>query len=227
MTMGLQMPLALKLRDDATFANFYPGENVAVLAQLQTFSEVFIYLCGPKGSGRTHLLQACCHALPAGQSLYLDLKDPSLTPEILINFEYFNQICIDNIDKVIGQMDWDVALFHFYNRVRDRGGRLLMASECVPLALDCQLPDLQSRLCGGLLLTLQALTDEDKVRALQVRAQHRGLTLSAEAGRFLINHYPRDMNALFTSLEVLDQAAWVAKRPLTIPFIKKHLVASN
>ena len=69
--MASQLTLGLALRDDATFSNFYPGDNLALLNHLQVFSagkgEQFIYLWGAAGMGRTHLLQACCHAQAPGQ----------------------------------------------------------------------------------------------------------------------------------------------------------------
>ncbi len=218
-----QLTLALNLRDDATFANFHPGENSAVLAHLQTFAEPFIYLWGPLGSGRTHLLQACCHALAPGQALYLDLADDSLSPSVLMNMEYFYQVCLDNIEAVIGQSAWEMALFHFYNRALEQSTRLLIASAFPPVELPVNLPDLGSRFCSGLVFRLNVLTDDQKISALQMRARGRGLNFSEELGNFLINRYPRNMSVLFATLEMLDQAALVAKRPLTIPFVKKIL----
>ena len=66
----IQLPLGIKLRDEATFASYYPGPNAGVLAATQAFAEpqssveeCCLYLWGSEGTGRTHLLQAACHAL--------------------------------------------------------------------------------------------------------------------------------------------------------------------
>lgn len=221
---GVQVPLALNIQDEATFANFYPGKNVGVLNHLQSFVHPFIYLWGDAGSGRTHLLQACCQALPPGQSLYLDLRDSALTTYIFSGMEYFKQICLDNVEEIAGKVEWELALFHFYNRIQEQSSHLLVASRYAPQALPIELADLRSRFSAGLPLNLLHLSDEEKIIALQMRAQYRGLNFSFESVKFLINHYPRDMHALFNALNVLDQAAWIAKRPLTIPFIKKKLI---
>jgi len=98
-----QFTLGLALSDEATFNNFYAGDNDYLLVQLRAFAEQknesFIYLWGSPGSGRTHLLQACCHAVP--QAIYLDLAETDLSPEVLINLEKFPLICLDNLDAVM------------------------------------------------------------------------------------------------------------------------------
>jgi DnaA family protein len=63
----------------------------------------------------------------------------------------------------------------------------------------------------------------EKLQALQQRAARRGLTLSTEAGRYLVRHYGRNTNILFTALETLDQASMAAQRKLTIPFMRATL----
>ena len=50
-----------------------------------------------------------------------------------------------------------------------------------------------------------------------------GFEISAQAGRFLLTHYDRDLASLWALLEKLDQASLAAKRKLTIPFLKKIL----
>ena len=63
----VQLPLGVRLRDDATFANYYPGANAAALGYVERlcdadsgWAESLIYLWGNDGVGRSHLLQAAC-----------------------------------------------------------------------------------------------------------------------------------------------------------------------
>jgi DnaA family protein len=74
-----------------------------------------------------------------------------------------------------------------------------------------------------LLLTLQELNDEEKIKALQLRAHLRGLHLSDEVAQYLLNHSPRDMSKLFEILAHLDKHSLEESRRLTIPFVKKIL----
>ena len=226
--VGQQLTLGLAIRDDATFANFFPGENAAVLIHLQNFTsskckERYVYLWGSAdGVGLTHLLQASCHACQA-QVIYLNLAEPDLQPNVLIDLEHLYLVCLDNIEFVLGRKEWEEALFHFYNRAHEKGTRLLLASHTSPLTLPCQLPDLASRLTNGLVLAVTSLTDEQKLSALQMRAGYRGITLSTEVGKFLLNRYSRDMNSLFSVFDKLDTASMIAKHRITIPFVKQIL----
>ena len=84
--------------------------------------------------------------------------------------------------------------------------------------------EFQQQLEGkALVFQLQQLSDEDKLRALQLRASRRGLNLPDDVGRFILTRGSRSMNALFELLDQLDQASLQAQRKLTIPFLKETL----
>lgn len=229
----IQLPLGVRLRDDATFANYYPGANAAALGYVERlceaeagWAESLIYLWGGDGVGRSHLLQAACLRFEqrGEQAVYLPLAEVAdYGPELLDNLEQCELVCLDDLDAVAGRADWEEALFHLFNRLRDSGRRLLLAAAASPRELPVQLPDLQSRLTLALVFQLQALSDEDKLRALQLRASRRGLHLTDEVGRFILTRGTRSMSALFELLERLDQASLQAQRKLTIPFLKEIL----
>lgn len=222
----LQLPLGLGLRDDATFANFLPGPNGAVLEVLRSGAERMVYLWGAEGSGKSHLLQAACHACATGGGtpVYLPLAEhAALAPEVLEGLEQAPLVCIDDVHAVAGRQMWEHGLFHLCNRVRDAGGRLLVAAEAAPGGLGLSLPDLGSRLAWGPVFHLEPLADEEKVAALQSRAGRRGLDLEAEVAAYLIKRCPRDLHSLFRLLDRLDHASLAAKRRLTIPFVREFL----
>lgn len=227
--MTMQIPLGLGLRDDMTFDSFCIGENQQVVSSLQDLlkgaGESYLYLWGERGVGRSHLLQACCHALDATNrsSIYLPLSESSLDPEMLEGMEHMDLICIDSLNTVIGQRPWEEAIFHLYNRVLTTPACLVIASDVVPSQLPCLMPDLCSRLSQGLVMQVRALNDCDKLKALQLRAERRGLVLTDDVGHYLLRHYPRNMATLFAALEQLDQASMVQQRKLTIPFVKSVL----
>ncbi len=229
--MVMQLPLNVTLDDDATFENFYIGDNAAVVSALrhlvETRTDQTIYLWGATGSGHSHLLQATCHDLQQqkkGSAMYLSLSDyQQLSPEIFDGMEQFDLVAIDDIDAIVDNMDWQEALFHFYNRAKQFGTCLVFAARGAPRALPWKLADLQSRLTHGLVFHLQPLSDKQKVAAISLRAKNRGLELSQGTAQFLLNHYQRDMSALFQLLERLDRASIAAQRKLTVPFIRQVL----
>ncbi|MCY1172809.1 DnaA regulatory inactivator Hda [compost metagenome] len=132
-------------------------------------------------------------------------------------------MCIDEIDLIAGHPTWEEALFHLFNRLRDSGRKILLSASVAPRELPVKLPDLKSRLTLSLIFQLHALTDEEKLRALQLRASRRGLHLTDEVGRFILTRGARSMTFLFDLLDELDKASLQAQRKLTIPFLKETL----
>ena len=171
------------------------------------------------------VLAACLRAEQQGeQAVYLPLAElVEYGPELLDDLEQCALVCLDDLEAVLGRSAWEEALFHLFNRLRDSGRRLLIAAAAAPRELPIGLADLQSRLTLALVFQLHALSDEDKLRALQLRASRRGLHLTDEVGRFILNRGERSMSALFELLERLDQASLQAQRKLTIPFLKETL----
>ncbi len=226
-----QLPLGFSLKEEATFANFYAGNNnIEIIDALKKTArgegERIIYLCGMRGEGCSHLLQACCHYAHQHHigSVYLPLDTLiTLSPEVLNGFETLSLVCIDDLHKIAGHPEWEEAVFHLFNRIYDAGGRIILAAQDVPKSINLALPDLVSRLSWGIVYQLNSLTDADKIAVLVMRAHGRGISLSDEVGKYILNHCPRHMGTLFAALDALDKASLAAQRRLTIPFVKEVL----
>ncbi len=218
------------LSPHATFSSFYPAENSSIIDYLKRFAqgqeEQFVYLWGNHRSGCSHLLQATCHMANEYQqsAMYLSFRQKqTLTPSVLEALEQMQCVCLDDIDAIAGDTNWEEALFHLYNRLRDSDVRLLVAAHNYVSAIPFQLADLCSRLTWGVALRLQQLNEQEKAAAIQFSAKQRGFELSDAVVKFLLNHCARDQASLFTILEHLDKASLVAKRKLTVPFVKSVL----
>ena len=228
-----QLSLGVRLRDDATFANYYPGANAVTLGYVEHACETedqwmdsLLYIWGNPGSGRSHLLQAACLRVEerGGRALYLPLADlAKYGTQLLDNVEFCDLVCLDDVEAVLGQPEWEEALFHAFNRLRDAGKQLLIAANAAPRKLPIKLPDLQSRLSLALVFQLHELSDDEKLRALQLRASRHGLRLSDDVGRFILARSVRSMTLLCDTLEQWDTASLQAQRKLTIPFLKEAL----
>ncbi|MFT5451487.1 MAG: DnaA family protein [Enterobacterales bacterium] len=238
--MKIQLPLNYQFRETLSFDNFLVSSNSELIKILKSMvnnpqpQSVFVW--GLPGSGRSHLCQALYLKIEAHQQpeddnskvAYLALSEEGIEPEVLSQLEHFSLVILDDIDavlgkKVAGDVQWDEALFHFYNRIKEASGSLLMTSTKAPASFESVLPDLKSRLGWDLVYQLEELSDADKVQGLQRRASERGLSLSLEAGQYLLNRLPRDTHQLFAILEELDHQSLSQKRSLTVPFIKKVL----
>jgi len=89
------------------------------------------------------------------------------------------------------------------------------------------LADLVSRLSWGVTYALKPLDEETLFAAVTYRARARGLELPEDTARFLLRRFPRDLASLCDLLDRLDQASLIARRRLTIPFVKAALAGES
>jgi DnaA family protein len=225
-----QLPLQFEFRANQTFADYFSGNNGEALTHLQNCiagnGEQQIFIWGEKGLGKSHLLQACCHQAQSqgNSSFYFSLIKNNLPdPSLLIELDNFDVVCFDNMDVIAGNRDWEIAFFNFFNQHRDRENLLILSAERAPNDLGIELADLRTRLNWGLTLRLYPLADDSRVPALIFKADLMGFEIAPQVGRFLLAHYDKDLNSLWSLLAKLDEASLAAKRKLTIPFLKKIL----
>lgn len=152
---------------------------------------------------------------------------PLANPGILENLEHYDLVCLDDINRIVGQPDWELAVFNFYNQLQGLGQPLIVASTLKANEAYFSLPDLRTRLNLGLTLTVKSLSDTGKIAALTLRAEHMGLEIPPAAGQFLLTHYHRNLASLWILLEQLDRATLDAQRKLSVPFLKQFLADSQ
>ena len=224
----LQQPLPLYKTADKTFQEFVGGDNVAVVRGLEGWVDGdgpwFMLLWGEPGVGKSHLIQAALRECSrrARQAMYLPLGEMNdLGPEVLDGLETTEIVGIDGLDHLIGERQWETALFSLFNLLQDNGGRLLIATRQNPRFANFALADLQSRLCSGLMYQVVDLNDSDKKRYLCSRAEQRDLIMPASVADYIVTHHDRSLHDLSALFERLDSATLAAGRPLTVPFVKR------
>jgi DnaA family protein len=132
-------------------------------------------------------------------------------------------VCLDNIEAIAGNPAWEQAFFNFFNQHRDQGHKLVLSAFCSPNALSIQLPDLKTRLNWGLALKIKVLSDDERIAALIFKANQLGFEITPQTGDFLVSHYDRNPESLWTLLDKLNLETLAAKRKLTVPFLKQIL----
>ena len=222
-----QLALPLKLQDHAVFESFWPAGNAALVAYLNELATTETgrgcWLWGAQATGKTHLLQAVCER-PGDRAVYVPLASLAAAgPEILDGLSSRQFVCLDDVHTVAGDSAWELALFNLYNELSEAGGIIVATALAAPRECRFALADLASRFSMLPAFHLLALGEADRIRALQLRARHRGLDLPDDTANYLLNRSKRDMATLYTLLDRLDTAALEAKRRLTIPFVKETL----
>ncbi|MCH9693692.1 MAG: DnaA regulatory inactivator Hda [Gammaproteobacteria bacterium] len=226
-----QLALPLQLADHAVFASFLESRNETLVAALKRLAagdgDHGCWIFGPRSSGKTHLLQAVCEQA-GDRAVYMPmtmLADAGV--EMLDGLASRELICIDDIERVLGDPGWEAALFALANELADDGGQLVVGAAAPPRESAIQLADLQSRLSRLPVFQLKPLSDSDCISALQLRSRHRGLDLPDDTAQYLLKRSRRDMASLYELLDQLDREALRAKRRLTIPFVREVLGANT
>jgi DnaA family protein len=221
-----QLTLGVQLKERATFASFLTARNQELVSHLRHVAANTppgsTWLAGPHSAGKSHLLQAVCADLaPEKRAAYLPLETLlPFGPGTLDGAESLDLACCDDVQAVAGLDAWEQRLFSLWQRAQERGATLLFAARDNPAHVAFGLADLKSRLASSAVFAVRELNDEEQLEALALRAQLRGFELPAETARYLQRRYPRDMRTLCEILDTLDDAAFVAQRRLTVPFIR-------
>ena len=220
-----QLTLAVKPSDDSCFENFFVSEgNQQLVTSLNNILNApeFVYLWGAPQAGKSHLLQSV--AASTSESFYLTLKDKeSLEPALLDGLHELPVVCLDDIHLIVGDGAWEAAVFDLFNRIREAGSSLVIASNAAPSILSIELKDLQSRLQSMLIYHVASLNDEEKKSALQLRASQRGFELNDGVASYIMARAGRSFDDLMKVLDALDDKTLETQRRLSIPLVRETL----
>lgn len=228
--MSIQFPLAFEFQSNQGFNTFFTASNQEIVTQLQKLilgtGERQIFLYGEAALGKSHLLQSCCQfAHKQGMNpFYYPFEEkrlPSLS--MLENLEDVKLVCFDNINEIIGNLNWEQAFLNFLNQNAENNNRLILTARIDPTEIEVKLPDLKNSLNSGLSLKLNPLEQNETISALIHKASYMGIIISRKVGYFLVTHYASDLPSMWILLEQLDKATLSAQRKLTIPFLKQIL----
>lgn len=227
--MSAQLPLLLRWPAQQRFETFLPGANGAALALLQeaaACTSPWVFLCGPAGSGKTHLLLAACAAATAGGRSAQFLPLGSLGGDragAIRALGGSDLLALDDVHAIAGDAAAEHALFDLYNRCKMEKSTLLFSAVVAPAQVGINLPDLVSRLSACAQVRLAPLDDAERRNWLRARAQVRGLILDDAVLDWLFAHHARDLSSLADLLERMDRAALAAQRRITVPFLRALL----
>jgi DnaA family protein len=215
----LTLPIGPEL--PVTFEAFVPGANAAALELLRTLRVPSppVYLWGPPGSGKTHLLRALTNAQQR-QGVRTRWLDASAALPWAVD----DGCALATVDDVHGlDAARQHAAFALFVEAAAGALQIVAAGRWPPVDLPVR-EDLRTRLGWGHVFALEPLGEAHARGALRHEADRRGLALGDEVLDYLLARFDRDMKNLVQMLDRLDAYALSEHRPrLTVPLLKRML----
>ena len=215
-----QIPLAITLDTEQSFANFVIGSNALTFQHVRdlTAGRAPIYLWGPTGCGKTHLLHALVQQQQRRGARVGWFGAADALP--WTHDPAWSLIVLDDCDRF--DADQQQAAFALFVEASSHGTVIAAAGRLPPVDLALR-DDLRTRLGWGVVLALQPLSETDSRAALRREADRRGLFLSDEVMDYLLNRFARDLKHLMAWLDRLDDFALVSKRAISVPLLRQML----
>jgi len=222
--MMQQLVLDMGLPTAPSLNNYCAGANAAALAHLKLWlgqaatalrSPVATYFWGESACGKTHLLKALCAALQE-QGARVGWLDAGVQapPEF---DETWACVLMDDV-HAFSSAQQQVA-FNWFVHAQTLQMAVWASGSLPPADLKLR-DDLRTRLSGGHVFALQALSETERRTVLRQAADARGIFLSDEVMDFMLTRFSRDLGSLMDLLDLMDGYALQTQRAITIPLIK-------
>ena len=215
-----QLPLDLAFEVVPTFDNFLVGANTAAVQHLCTLgaSAAPVYLWGPPGCGKTHLLRALAQRVQGGGGVV-----GSFGPGAPVPWELgagWSLVTVERCDELDDEAQR--AAFALFEQATANAVAFAAAGRHPPADLALR-DDLRTRLGWGHVFALHPLSEAETRAALRREADRRALFLSDEVMSHLLTHHPRDLGYLNQLVERLDRFSLSKSRHVTVPLLRLML----
>lgn len=168
-----------------------------------------LILCGPKGSGKSHL--AHIWAEDAGAVV---VSSNALAYERLQTLAE-QPVVIEDVHFLVQNNDGEAALLHLHNLMNQAHHPLLMTGVGTIGSWDIRLPDLASRLSGSQAVSLAA-PDDALLSVLLIKLfADRQIVVSPALISYIVKRMDRSFAFAGDLVRALDRASLAGQKPIT------------
>ena len=193
-----------------------------------------LFLFGDKNLGKTHLLLSIGNLAAENSTRALYIKGADFCDKIgdgessqsqqtlkkLMDVDYF---LLDDVEALASSVAAQEKLYHIYNTVIEKGGKVAFASCFSPDKIKNAENYLTSRFQWGMLAEIKPIDDTTTAKIIHKLAKDIDLNLPENIINFLLSRIPRDFISIQNAITVLNRESYVQKKKVTLPLVKKAL----
>lgn len=203
----------LDVRQDASLDDFSSAGFLPVITAIKALfdgklGELFII--GDEGVGKTHLAVATVnhYSEENPNAVYLSLGEViknSNDTMMLTGLETFDLIVLDDVQAVCGRGEWEEALFHLINRIREEKKTLIFIADEPSIELPIVLPDLKTRLSIPPAMRLPTGEDiDDRTAIVHAILRRKNWRLPDDILSHLIDKGPQNAKDIVSVLDSIS-----------------------
>lgn len=225
------------LNSQFTFDNFVvgPGNRFACAASLavaespaKAYNPLFIY--GPVGLGKTHLIQAITHKLKQlhPQLKYCYMSSEHFTNELIDAIRYrstgqfrtkyreMDVLLIDDIQFIAGKESTQEEFFHTFNNLHNNHKQIIITSDRPPREIANLEERLSSRFAWGLIADIQPPDFETRVAILRKKVGRESVNVPDDVIDFIAGQIHTNIRELEGALIRVVAYSSLHEKPISL-----------
>ena len=196
--------------------------------------ESVLYVYGPPGSGKTHLLtaigremcgdeaEASCFSCGAPTDSAAPCSAEVASP-LVERLQDAPVLLIDDIDLLPDSRTLREDVWHLFNEFHQSGRKIVVTGAVPPRELASVDDHLISRLLWGLVARMDVSDDDSRRLILKKLADDRQIVLPDDVIAYLLVHTRRDVHSLIDAFAVLARQALATGRKISVRLAREVL----
>ena len=227
-----------------TFDNFIvgPENEMAHGASLAVAKEPGhyynpLFIHGPTGLGKTHLMHAIAHSVYAAnpQARIAYISSETFTNDFIQalqsgsvasfrrRYRELDLLLIDDIHFLAGKESTQDEFFHTFNELHNNHKQVVLTSDRPASEIAKLQERLVSRFQWGMVCSIQAPGLETRIAILRKKAAARGLDLQPEIAEFIASRIARNVRNLEGAVTRIVGLVGMTRKPLELAQVEKLL----
>jgi chromosomal replication initiator protein len=187
-------------------------------------SENLLYIYGPSGSGKSHLLKAIGQGM-AGKSArpspYLSCREPVSAGSLYSRCATAGTLIVDDLHLMPDDADLRAAVWQIFNEFHSSGRKVVMAGLSAPRELPFLDDHLVSRLLWGLVARVDVSDDHSRQMIVRKIAADRQVRVPDDVVDYILMTTSREVGDLIEAFESLYRLSMATQRRITLPLARE------